>query len=97
MTRYAGVVIDITERKRTEQALQKALNDIRTLRGILPICSNCKKIRDDQGQWHQVEVYVRDRTEAKFSHGFCPECLKILYPELDQDGGSAPENIGGAQ
>ena len=71
---------DITERKLAEDALQKAFNDIRTLRGIVPICANCKKIRDDQGYWEQVEVYVHNHTEAEFTHGICPECSKKLYP-----------------
>ena len=83
---------DITERKRAEEALdkerrrlQKALDEVRTLRGIVPICSSCKKIRDDQGYWNQVEVYVRDHTEAEFSHAVCPECMKRLYPEFARD------------
>ena len=91
---YTGalaMLTDISKRKRAEEALQKALDDIRTLRGILPICSNCKNIRDDQGYWTQVEVYVRDRTEAEFSHGFCPECMKKLYPEFEPDDSCAPE------
>ncbi|MHB9097760.1 MAG: response regulator [Syntrophales bacterium] len=64
------------------EELHRALDQIKTLRGIVPICSNCKKIRDDQGYWNQVEVYVRDHTEAEFSHSICPECRKELYPEL---------------
>jgi phosphoserine phosphatase RsbU/P len=64
------------------QELHMAFDQIKTLRGIVPICANCKKIRDDQGYWSQVEVYVRDHTEAEFSHSICPECVKILYPEL---------------
>ena len=77
---------DITDRKRVEEELQKAMDDIRTLRGILPICMICKKIRDDQGYWNQVEVYVRDRTEAEFSHGICPECATELYPQFTNGG-----------
>jgi phosphoserine phosphatase RsbU/P len=61
--------------------LQQALDEIKTLRGIVPICASCKKIRDDAGYWQQVEVYVRDHTEAEFSHDICPECMKKLYPE----------------
>ncbi len=89
------VMSDITESKRTEETLHKALDDVRTLHGILPICSNCKRIRDDQGCWTQVEDYVRDRTEAEFSHGFCPECMKKLYPEFEPDAPSAPEKQEG--
>lgn len=62
--------------------LQKALEDVKTLRGILPICSSCKKIRDDLGYWNQVEQYISQHSEAQFSHGICPECLRKLYPEL---------------
>lgn len=65
------------------EELSQALGHVKTLRGILPICANCKKIRDDQGYWKQVEVYVRDHTEADFSHGLCPPCLEKLYPEFD--------------
>lgn len=53
------------------------------LEGILPVCASCKKIRDDKGSWQQIEEYVRDRSDANFSHGICPECAKKLYPELD--------------
>lgn len=54
---------------------------LRHLEGILPICSACKKIRDEQGSWHAVEAYVAERTEAEFSHGICPECMRRMYPE----------------
>lgn len=64
------------------EELRLAMEQIKTLRGIVPICSGCKKIRDDTGFWQQVEVYVRNHTEAEFSHGLCPECLQRLYPEL---------------
>jgi hypothetical protein len=70
---------------KTEEELRIAFDDIRTLRGILPICSCCKKIRDDQGKWSQMEVYVRDRTHAKFSHGICPECAKEQYPDYFEE------------
>jgi PAS domain S-box-containing protein len=84
-----SIVRDITDRKLAEQErekliaqLQKALADIKTLHGILPICASCKKIRDDQGAWHQVEAYIRDHTDAEFSHGLCADCAKQLYPEF---------------
>jgi hypothetical protein len=60
--------------------LQKALDEIKTLRGIIPICSHCKKIRDDEGLWKQLEVYIKAHSEADFSHGICPACLKKYYP-----------------
>jgi len=75
------------------EELRQALDQIKTLRGIVPICASCKKIRDDQGYWSQVEVYVRDHTEAQFSHGICPECMKKLYPEFTQaDDGNEPRS-----
>jgi phosphoserine phosphatase RsbU/P len=61
--------------------LSWALMEIKTLHGIIPICTCCKKIRDDQGFWTQVEVYVRNHSEAEFSHSLCPGCMKKLYPE----------------
>ena len=64
------------------QELEKALDEIKTLRGILPICANCKKIRDDQGYWNQIEQYISEHSQAEFSHGLCPECIRELYPEL---------------
>jgi hypothetical protein len=62
--------------------LQKALSEIKTLSGLLPICSSCKKIRDDKGYWNQIELYIRDRSEAEFSHGICPPCAEKLYGYL---------------
>jgi PAS domain S-box-containing protein len=62
--------------------LQEALAQVKTLRGFIPICSGCKKIRDDAGYWQAVEVYVRDHTEAEFSHGLCPDCARTLYPDV---------------
>lgn len=62
---------------------RKTIKEIRTLKGLLPICANCKKIRDDQGYWQQIEVYLSRNSEADFSHCICPECAKTLYPEYD--------------
>jgi PAS domain S-box-containing protein len=83
---------DITERKQIETErerliteLQGAIEQIKTLKGIVPICASCKKIRDDKGYWEQVEAYVSRHTEAQFSHGICPDCLKRLYPEFCKD------------
>jgi PAS domain S-box-containing protein len=67
------------ERERIIGELQEALANVKTLRGLIPICASCKKIRDDKGYWSQVEVYVRDRSDAEFSHGICPDCMKTLY------------------
>ncbi len=77
------VVTDITGRKCAEEALQKAFDDIKTLRGILPICAWCKKIRDDDGYWNQVEVYLHNHTEAEFSHGICPDCTEKQLSIID--------------
>ena len=60
---------------------ERALSEIKTLRGILPICSQCKKIRDDEGYWTQIETYIQAHSLAEFSHGLCRDCLKELYPE----------------
>ena len=62
--------------------LKSAMDEIKTLRGILPICSHCKKIRDDSGSWNQIEEYVRNHSHAEFTHGICPECYKKLYSDL---------------
>jgi hypothetical protein len=62
---------------------EKAFEEVKILRGFLPICASCKKIRDDKGYWTQMEAYIRDHSEAEFSHGICPECVKKLYPELE--------------
>jgi PAS domain S-box-containing protein len=77
---------DITQRKRIEEErrrliydIQDALTKIKRLRGLLPICASCKKIRDDKGYWNQLETYIQEHSEAEFSHGFCPECMKKLY------------------
>ncbi len=61
--------------------LQKALDEIKTLRGIIPICSHCKQIRDDEGLWKQMEEYIHAHSEAEFSHGICPSCMRKHYPE----------------
>lgn len=64
--------------------LTKALAKVKTLSGFIPICANCKKIRDDKGYWNQIESYIRDHSEVEFSHSLCPECAKKLYPEFIQ-------------
>jgi len=71
--------------ERTE-ALQQALSEIKTLRGLIPICAHCKKIRDHTGEWQPVELYVQAHTDAQFSHGICPPCTATLYPDLGREG-----------
>lgn len=80
-TKLVVIARDITARKATEAALNKAVAQIKTLHGLLPICMHCKKIRDDRGNWSPVEVYVRERTDAEFSHGLCPHCFETKYPD----------------
>jgi PAS domain S-box-containing protein len=85
---------DITRRKRIEEErerliheLQDALAKIKRLRGLLPMCASCKKIRDDKGYWNDVEAYISEHSEAEFTHGVCPDCMKKLYGIfLDKDG-----------
>ncbi|MFK5951822.1 MAG: response regulator [Desulfobacterium sp.] len=72
-----------TRLQQTNEALQGALDEIKTLRGIIPICSHCKKIRDDKGYWEQIEAYISDHSEAQFSHGICPDCAQELYPDFN--------------
>lgn len=89
-----GILIDVTEKKELELQqkatvgeLKRSLSEIRTLRGMIPICASCKKIRDDEGFWSQVDAYVAKHTHAEFSHGICPECMKTLYPEIPEPPG----------
>lgn len=84
---FEGFIRDISERKQLEQEreklivdLQQALAEVKTLRGILPICSRCKKIRDEKGSWQKLETYISKHTDSQFTHGMCEECAKILYP-----------------
>jgi CHASE1-domain containing sensor protein len=85
-----GLRKEITECKQAEEQrnrlvadLKKTLSEVKTLRGFLPICSNCKKIRDDKGYWNQIESYIHEHSEAEFSHSICPECAKKYYPDMD--------------
>ena len=71
---------EMDRRKAREEELEQALQEIKVLRGILPICSRCKKIRDEHGQWHSVESYIKGHSEADFSHLICPECLDKCFP-----------------
>lgn len=79
---YIGSCVDVSERREAQEALRKAAEtEIRMLRGILPICAHCKRIRNDQGCWETVESYLRGRSEAEFSHTICPSCLDRFYPD----------------
>jgi hypothetical protein len=70
--------------QRVEHDLEIARDEVKTLRGMIPICSSCKSIRDDTGYWRRVETYVADHSEAEFTHSICPDCIKKLYPECDE-------------
>ena len=69
----------------TISRLKQALQNVKTLTGLLPICANCKKIRDDEGYWQQIEEYIMAHSEADFTHGICNECVEKLYPEYHQE------------
>ena len=73
------------ELKKKVEQLEVSITEIKTLTGLLPICSSCKKIRDDEGYWNQIESYIQKHSNAVFSHSFCPDCAKKLYPEVDHE------------
>ncbi len=73
------------ERERLISELRKALSEVKKLSGLLPICASCKRVRDDNGYWKQIELYIKEHSEAEFSHGVCPECAKKLYPEYYEE------------
>jgi uncharacterized membrane protein YciS (DUF1049 family) len=88
---HEEIEIEIKERKQAETEkdrliteLKDALSQVKTLSGLMPICASCKKIRDDSGYWNQIESYIRDHSEAEFSHSICPECSKKLFPEFSK-------------
>ena len=76
---------EIDKHKMTITELEDTLREIKTLRGILPICSHCKKIRDDKGYWDQIESYIKNHSEADFTHGICPECMNKFYGDYSDD------------
>jgi PAS domain S-box-containing protein len=89
---YEGSVEDITKRKASEQErealiadLQKVIAEVNTLSGLLPICASCKKIRDERGAWNMIETYIEKHSRAHFTHSFCPDCARQLYPEVFLD------------
>jgi len=73
------------EREKLIRELQSALSEVKALRGFLPICASCKKIRDDKGYWNQIEAYICAHSDAQFSHGLCSDCARKLYSDLDID------------
>jgi preprotein translocase subunit YajC len=86
---HDDIKIEMNNRKRAEiekdnliVELKDALDKVKTLSGLLPICASCKKIRDDKGYWNQIEIYIGSHSNAEFSHSICPDCLKKLYPDF---------------
>jgi PAS domain S-box-containing protein len=93
---YEGSLENTTERKQAEDErerliveLQEALGKVKTLSGLLPICAACKRIRDDNGYWNQIEEFIQTHSDAEFTHSFCPDCMRTLYPEVFQEGAKA--------
>ena len=74
---------DLMELRALNAKLEQALAEVKTLRGLVPICTRCKCIRDEKGYWQRVETYLSAHTEAQFTHGLCDDCIKVLYPELN--------------
>jgi hypothetical protein len=85
---WVSAILGLQKNKTEQQRImillerEKALQEVRILRGLLPICASCKKIRDDNGYWTQIEGYIKDHSEAEFTHGICPDCAKKLYPDF---------------
>jgi len=73
----------VAAQKKLIAQLEEALSKVKTLSGLLPICSGCNKIRDDQGYWSQVEGYIQEHTNAQFTHGLCPDCIRKYFPEME--------------
>jgi hypothetical protein len=105
----SGTVTDVTDRRLAQERvaaelarneglvveLQATLQHVKTLKGLLPICMHCHKIRDDEGYWDRLEKYISERTEAVFSHALCPECLEQHYPEYAEAKAPGPGGDGG--
>jgi len=83
LRRVRDLRLEMTRRRQVEVELRDSLAQVRTLRGLLPICSQCKRIRDDDGYWHQVERYLSSNTDAEFTHGYCPGCEAKMTAEID--------------
>lgn len=81
---FRGLFVQMNERRKLITELQDSIAKVKILSGLLPICSSCKKVRDDKGYWNQIESYISRHSEAEFSHGLCPDCLKKLYPEYSK-------------
>ncbi len=88
---YIGSCVDVTERVEAQEELERSRQtEINSLKGLLPICMSCKKIKDHEGYWNQLEVYISTHSQADFSHGLCPECARGMYGHLDVTGNQSP-------
>jgi hypothetical protein len=83
LSEFKGVIESHLSLLDMNEQLKNALAELKVLRGMLPICCNCKNIRDDKGYWNKIESYIQEHSEAEFSHGICPDCAKKLYPDLE--------------
>jgi PAS domain S-box-containing protein len=93
---FIGSCIDVTDRVEAQRALQEAhAMELRRLRGLLPICASCKKIRDDSGYWSGLEEYIRAHSEAEFTHSICPDCAQRLYPGMEKSHPCKPPRGNG--
>ena len=96
--KVVATMVDVTQLKKAMEEQRRLKTELaetltKVLSGYLPICSRCKKIREDSGKWRAVETYIQDRTEADFTHTICPECAKVLYPELIDDMDEAGRDL----
>jgi len=80
--RLRGLIVHEMAQRKATYMLAEALKDIKTLSGLLPICANCKSVRHDDGYWKKIEAYMEEHSEARFSHGICPDCVETLYPGM---------------
>jgi hypothetical protein len=80
---YLHYAMDITEIRRTQKDLEEAHKEVKTLKGMIPICSSCKNIRDDKGYWSKIESYIESHSDAQFTHGLCEKCMEGLYGDQE--------------
>ena len=102
MSEMIEYCIDVSDRKQAAKErealirdLQRALGEVKELSGLLPLCSSCKKIRDDNGYWNVLEQYISSRTDAEFSHSICPDCAKKIYPDIFNTNPGEPKSTNG--
>lgn len=81
---FSNFRLRLDKEQKLNSDLTKALSDVKRLSGLLPICASCKNIRNDKGYWEQIEDYVKDHTDAEFSHSICPDCMEKLYPSITE-------------